>query len=274
MGSDPNEQGASRRWIITAVENSLRRLQTEQIDVYEIQRPDPDTDIEETLPADRPRPQRQGPRVGTSTMPASNLVEAHWVAERRGLERFRTEQPPYSILNRGIEREVLPVARQYGMGIPRPGDRSVRACSPAGSAAGRTTTSFARSSSRRSVMNGAWTRWRRLIPLAEEAGLSMPHLAMAFAISHPGVTCALLGAAPWSRLDELLAGVDIALSDDVLDWIDEIVPPGTDIGTLDQGYVPLAIEQTELRRCPLSRALRRLTRNLGPDRRAAANPGL
>jgi aryl-alcohol dehydrogenase-like predicted oxidoreductase len=118
MGADPNQQGASRRWITTAVENSLRRLQTDHIDVYQMHRLDPDTDIEETLSAltDLVR----GGKIrafGTSNMPASNLVEAHWVAERRGLQRFRTEQPPYSILNRGIEREVLPVAQQYGMGI-------------------------------------------------------------------------------------------------------------------------------------------------------------
>jgi aryl-alcohol dehydrogenase (NADP+) len=118
MGTDPNQQGASRRWIITAVENSLRRLQTDHIDVYQIHRPDPDTDIEETLSALTDLVRSGKIRVfGTSAMPASNLVEAHWVAERRGLERFRTDQPPYSILNRSIEREVLPVAQRYGMGI-------------------------------------------------------------------------------------------------------------------------------------------------------------
>jgi aryl-alcohol dehydrogenase-like predicted oxidoreductase len=118
MGTDPNQQGASRRWIMTAVENSLRRLQTDHIDVYQIQRPDPDTDIEETLSAMTDLVRSGKIRAfGSSTMPASNLVESHWVAERRGLERFRTEQPPYSILSRSIEREVLPVAQQYGMGI-------------------------------------------------------------------------------------------------------------------------------------------------------------
>src|SRR5580698_2283586 len=118
MGTDPNQQGASRRWIMAAVEDSLRRLQTDHIDVYQIHRPDPDTDIEETLSALTDLVRSGKIRVfGTSTMRASNLVQAQWVAERRGLERFRTEQPPYSILNRGIEREVLPVAQQYGMGI-------------------------------------------------------------------------------------------------------------------------------------------------------------
>jgi aryl-alcohol dehydrogenase-like predicted oxidoreductase len=252
MGTDPNQQGASRRWIITAVENSLRRLQTDHIDVYQIQRPDPDTDIEETLSALTDLVRNGKIRAfGTSTMPASNLVEAHWVAERRGLERFRTEQPPYSILNRGIERDVLPVAQQYGMGI--------LAWGPLGQ--GMLTGRVRRGQDNDVTRAKIFTAFRderrldaveRLIPLAEEAGLSMPHLAMAFAISHPGVTCALLGARTMEQLDDLLAGVDIALSDEVLDRIDEVVPPGTDVGTLDQAYVPPAIRQTELRRRPLS----------------------
>ena len=117
MGDDPNQQGASRRWIMTAVENSLRRLQTDHIDLYQLQRPDPDTDIEETLSALSDLIHSGKVRaIGSSTMPASDIVEAQWVAERRGLERFRTEQPPYSLLNRGIESEVLPVAQRYGMG--------------------------------------------------------------------------------------------------------------------------------------------------------------
>jgi aryl-alcohol dehydrogenase-like predicted oxidoreductase len=252
VGTDPNQQGASRRWIMTAVENSLRRLQTDHIDVYQIHRPDPGTDIEETLSAltDLLR----GGKIrafGTSTMPASNLVEAHWVAERRGLERFRTEQPPYSILNRSIEREVLPVAQQYGMGI--------LAWGPLGQ--GMLTGRVRRGQDNdviRARLLKAFSDDRRLdaveqlIPLAEEAGLSMPHLAMAFAISHPAVTSALLGPRTMGQLDDLLAGMDVVLPDEVLDRIDEIVPPGTDVGTLDQAYTPPAIQQTELRRRPLS----------------------
>src|SRR4051812_33010162 len=117
MGDDPNERGLSRRWIIAAVENSLRRLQTDHIDLYQIHRPDPAVDIEETLSALTDLIRSGKVRaIGSSTMPASDMVEAQWVSERRGLERFRTEQPTYSILNRGIEREVLPVAQRYGMG--------------------------------------------------------------------------------------------------------------------------------------------------------------
>jgi aryl-alcohol dehydrogenase-like predicted oxidoreductase len=251
MGADPNQQGASRRWIMTAVENSLRRLQTDHIDVYQIHRPDPHTDIEETLSAltDLVR----GGKIrafGTSGMPASDLVEAHWVAERRGLERFRTEQPPYSILNRGIEREVLPVAQQYGMGVLAWGPLGQ------GMLTGRVRRGQDNDVTRAKLFKAFSDEQRlaaveRLIPLAEEAGVSMPHLAMAFAISHPGITSALLGARTMEHLDDLLAGVDVVLSDDVLDRIDEIVPPGTDVGTLDQAYVPPAIQKTELRRRPL-----------------------
>ncbi len=134
IGDDPNHQGASRRWIMTAVENSLRRLRTDYIDLYQVHRPDPATDVEETLSALSDLIHSGKVRaVGTSAMPASDIVEAQWAAERRGLERFRTDQPPYSILSRGIEREVLPVAQRYGMGI-LVWVRSGRECSPAASA--------------------------------------------------------------------------------------------------------------------------------------------
>jgi aryl-alcohol dehydrogenase (NADP+) len=252
MGTDPNQQGASRRWIMTAIENSLRRLQTDHIDVYQIQRPDPDTDIEETLSAMTDLIRSGKVRaIGTSTMPASDIVEAQWVAERRGLERFRTEQPPYSILNRSIEREVLPVAQRYGMGVLVWG--------PLGQ--GMLTGRVRRGQDTdviRAKFHTAFRDERRLdvveqlIPLAQEAGLSMTHLAMAFAIAHPAVTSALLGARTMEQLDDLLAGLDVALTDDVLDRIDEIVPPGTDIGTLDQAYVPPAMQNTSLRRRPLN----------------------
>jgi aryl-alcohol dehydrogenase-like predicted oxidoreductase len=252
MGADPNQQGASRRWIITAVEDSLRRLQTDRIDVYQIHRPDPDTDIEETLAALTDLVRSGKIRAfGTSAMPASNLVEAHWVAERRCLQRFHTDQPPYSILNRSIEREVLPVAQRYGMGILVWGPLGQ------GMLTGRVRRGQDTDVRRAKIMN-AFTDERRLdaveqlVPLAADAGLSMPHLAMAFAISHPGVTSALLGARTMEQLDDLLAGMDTVLSDDVLDRIDEIVPPGTDIGSLDQAYVPPALERTQLRRRPLS----------------------
>src|ERR1041384_3154734 len=117
MGEDPNHQGNSRRWLVRALDDSLRRLRTDHVDLYQVHRPAPDTDVEETLSVLTDLMRAGKVRaIGSSTFPASDIVEAQWVAERRGLERFRTEQPPYSILNRGIEREVLPVCRRYGMG--------------------------------------------------------------------------------------------------------------------------------------------------------------
>jgi aryl-alcohol dehydrogenase-like predicted oxidoreductase len=250
MGDDPNRQGTSRRWIMTAVEESLRRLQTDHIDLYQIHRLDPATDIEETLSALSDLIHSGKVRaIGSSTTPASDIVEAQWVAERRGLERFRTEQPPYSILNRAIEREVLLVAQRYGMGTL-----------VWGPLAQGLLTGRVRKGERNDLRRGGLLRHlddeRRLdavealIALAQDAGLPMTHLAMAFAIAHPGVTSALIGPRTMEHLDDLLAGLDVALGDDILDRIDEIVPPGTDVGTLDQAYVPPGVGQPGLRRRP------------------------
>ena len=251
-GTDPNHRGGSRRWIVTAVENSLRRLQTDHIDLYQLQRPDPDTDLDETLSALTDLVRSGKIRAfGTSMLPASDLVRAHWTSERRGLEPLRTEQPPYSILNRGIEREVLPVAQQYGMGV--------LAWGPLGQ--GMLTGRVRRGQDTdviRARFNAVFGHEQRLAAVEELAGLAeeidvpMTHLAMAFAISHPGVTSALLGARTMAHLDDLLAGVDTVLPDDVLDRIDQIVPPGTEVGALDQAYVPPALVQTGLRRRPMA----------------------
>jgi aryl-alcohol dehydrogenase-like predicted oxidoreductase len=252
MGTDPNQQGSSRRWITTAVEGSLRRLQTDHIDVYQIQRPDPTTDIEETLSVLTDLVRAGKVRaIGSSTTPASDIVEAQYVAERRGLARFRTEQPPYSILNRGIEREVLPVTERFGMGTLVWGPFGQ------GLLTGRVRKGQ-ENTLRRARFSKHLTDERRidvveqLIPLAAEAGMPMTHLAMAFTIAHPGVTSALLGPRTMEHLDDLLAGVDVVLTDDLLDRIDEIVPPGTDVSALDQAYQPPALQDSSLRRRPLA----------------------
>ena len=251
MGDDPNERGISRRWIIAEVENSLRRLQTDYIDLYQIHRPDPTADIEETLSALTDLIRSGKVRaIGSSTMPASDMVEAQWASERRGLERFRTEQPTYSILSRGIEREVLPVAERYGMGT------LVWSPLAQGMLTGRIRKG-AQTDLRRAAYLKHLSDERRLdaveqiIPLAEKAGLPMTHLAMAFAIAHPGVTSAIIGPRTMEQLDDLLASVDVSLSDDILDRIDEIVPPGTDVGALDMAYQPPAIQRASLRRRPV-----------------------
>jgi aryl-alcohol dehydrogenase-like predicted oxidoreductase len=252
LGDDPNHQGASRRWIVAAAENSLRRLQTDYIDLYQLHRPDPATDIEETLSALSDLIRSGKVRaVGTSALPASDIVEAQWVAERRGLERFRTEQPPYSILSRGIEREVLPVAQRYGMGVVVWGPLGQ------GMLTGRVRRGQPSDLRRAQLLRHLTDERRidaveRLIPLAEQAGLPLTHLALAFAIAHPGVTSALLGPHTMEQLDDLLAAASVTLTDDILDQIDAIVPPGTDVGPLDQAYLPPAILEADLRRRPAS----------------------
>jgi aryl-alcohol dehydrogenase-like predicted oxidoreductase len=252
MGDDPNQRGNSRRWIMAEVENSLRRLETDYIDLYQIHRPDPDTDIEETLLAlsDLVRSGKVR-EIGSSTMPASDMVEAQWVSSRRGLVRFRTEQPPYSILDRGIESEVLPVAQRYGMGVI--------VWSPL--AQGLLTGRIRRGQPtdlRRATMFRHITDERRLdaveqiIPVAADAGLPMTHLAMAFAIAHPGVTSAIIGPRTMEQLDDLLASADVTLSDEILDKLDAIVTPGTDVSPLDMAYRPPAITSPDLRRRPVA----------------------
>ncbi|TWB29726.1 aldo/keto reductase [Nitrospirillum bahiense] len=252
MGEDPNQQGNSRRWITRALENSLRRLGTDHVDLYLIHRPAPDTDIEETLSVLTDLMRAGKVRaIGTSTFPASDIVEAQWVAERRGQARFRAEQPPYSILNRGIEREVLPVCERYGMGA------MVWSPLAMGMLTGRYRKGQAMPDSlraRRFPKQMADERRldavEQLMGVAAEAGLSLTHLAMAFAIAHRGVTAAILGPRTPAQFDDLLAGAEVSLSDEILDRIDAIVPPGIDLGVLTAMYDPPAIQKADLRRRP------------------------
>jgi aryl-alcohol dehydrogenase-like predicted oxidoreductase len=251
MGDDPNQRGSSRRWLTRAVEESLRRLQTDYIDLYQVHRPAPDTDIEETLSVLTDL-MRQGKvrAIGASTFPAADIVEAQWVAERRGLARFRTEQPPYSILNRSIEQDVLPACQRYGMGV--------MVWSPL--AKGMLTGKYRKDrpqpdSLRAKFMPKAMSHEasldvvEKLIPLAESAGISLMHMALAFVASHPAVTSAIIGPRTMEQLDGLLAGADVVLDDEILNLIDEIVPPGVDVAPLEgAAYIPPSIAQPTLRR--------------------------
>ncbi|SIO66566.1 aryl-alcohol dehydrogenase (NADP+) [Singulisphaera sp. GP187] len=254
MGDDPNMRGNSRRWLTRAVEDSLRRLGTDHIDLYQIHRPSPETDIEETLSALTDLMRAGKVRaIGSSTFPVSEIVEAQWVAERRGLARFRTEQPPYSILDRGIEREVLPACERYGMGA------MVWSPLAKGMLTGRYRKGHetpdgvrARYFPRQMADERKLDAVERLLPLAEEVGLSLTHMAMAFVMAHPGVTSAILGPRTMEHLDDLLAGANARLGDDVLDRIDQIVPPGTDVGMDEAKYNPPAIARAELRRRPIA----------------------
>jgi aryl-alcohol dehydrogenase (NADP+) len=250
MGEDPNMQGNSRRWITRAVEDSLRRLGTDYIDLYQVHRPSPDTDIEETLSALTDLMRAGKVRaIGSSTFPVSEIVEAQWVAERRGLARFRTEQPPYSILDRGIERDTLPTCQRYGMGVMvwSPLSKGMLTGKyrkgqplPNSPRAKYFTKQFSDERSLQAV--------EQLILLAQEAGLPLTHLALAFVTAHPGVTSAILGPRTMQHLDDLLAGAEVRLSDDVLDRIDQIVPPGIDVGLNEANYMPPALVRPELRR--------------------------
>jgi aryl-alcohol dehydrogenase-like predicted oxidoreductase len=252
---DPNMRGNSRRWIIGEVENSLRRLQTDWIDLYQVHRPEPETDVEETLSALTDL-QRQGKirAFGSSTFPAHEMVEAQWVAERRGLGRFVTEQPPYSILARGIEADVLPVAEKYRMGLI-----------PWSPLAGGWLTGRYRKGQDIPESHRAQRVPRRydlsipgnqakldaveeLALLAEEAGISLIHLALAFTLTHPAVTSPIIGPRTMEQLESQLGAVDVTLSIDILDRIDKIVPPGITLNREDSGYTPPGLREPFLRR--------------------------
>ncbi len=240
---DPNHRGASRRWITEAVEGSLRRLQTEWIDLYQVGVPDPRTDIDETLGALSDLVRAGKIRsFGTSKVPASQIVEAQWTAERRGHGRFRTEQPPYSMLTRAIEYDVLPTCLRHGMGViaysPLAGGwlsgkyRKGHEVGGPGSAA-RAQRFPAQYDAANPANAAKLDAADALGALAGEAGLTLVQMAVAFVIRHPAVTSAIIGPRTMEHLDGYLAADGIELSADVLDRIDEIVPPAVTINVAD-----------------------------------------
>jgi aryl-alcohol dehydrogenase-like predicted oxidoreductase len=249
MGTDPNQQGNSRRWLTRAIDDSLRRLQTDYIDLYMVHRPAPDTDIEETLSALTDLMRAGKIRtIGSSTFPVSEIVQAQWVADQRGLARMRAEQPPYSILNRSIEREVLPICQQYGMGVMVWSPLAMGMLTGRYRKGQQTYSARVKFNPKYMTDEGKLDAVEQLLVVAQDAGLSLTHMAMAFAIAHPGVTCANLGPRTMEQLDDLLAGAKVVLSDEILDKIDAIVPPATDVGPLHATYNPPAVTQVELRR--------------------------
>jgi aryl-alcohol dehydrogenase-like predicted oxidoreductase len=236
MGPDDNQRGGSPRWIKRAVEDSLRRLGTDYIDLYQMHRPDPGTAIEETLEALSDLVRAGKVRaVGSSTFPAELIVEAQWAADRNGLHRFRTEQPRYSILTRIIEGNVLPTAQRYGLGVLTYGPLSSGWLSGrADPASGHRATSAPGVFDLAIPANQArLAAVRELTSLAAQAGLPLSRLATAFVRSHPAVTSVLLGPRSPEQLTDLLAGADTVLDDAVLGRIDEIVPPGSEINPAD-----------------------------------------
>jgi aryl-alcohol dehydrogenase-like predicted oxidoreductase len=255
MGDAPNEFGNTRRWIVREVENSLRRLGTDWIDLYQIHRPEQDTDIDETLGALTDLVRAGKVRyLGSSTFPASQIVEAQWVAERRGRERFVCEQPPYSLLNRGVEADVLPTCLRHGMGViswsPLAG----------GWLSGRWRKGADDLSSRRSAI--VPRRYDLSLPgnqrkleaadalgnLADEVGMSLIEIALAFVIRHPAVTAAIIGPRTMEHLESQLPAAEVELSDELLDRIDEIVPPGVNANPTEHGWDNPALEPAARRR--------------------------
>jgi aryl-alcohol dehydrogenase-like predicted oxidoreductase len=254
MSQDPNMRGNSRRWIQREVDDSLRRLGTEWIDLYQVHRPDEAADIDDTLGALSDLVHAGKIRyAGSSTFPAEHIVEAQWVAERRGRERFRCEQPPYSILVREIERSVLPTCRRYGMGVipwsPLAGGYLTGryrkgADIPAGS---RLSTRNFEDERERAIHEQRIDVVEELLKVSADAGVSVTHLAIAFVLEHPAVSAAIIGPRTMEQLDDLLAGAGVRLDADVLDRIDEIVPPGTSIAGADP-WQPRALSRRERRR--------------------------
>jgi aryl-alcohol dehydrogenase-like predicted oxidoreductase len=257
MGDDPNEFGNSRRWIVREVENSLRRLGTDWIDLYQIHRPEHDTDIDETLGALTDLVRAGKVRyIGSSTFPPSQIVEAQWVAEKRGRERFVCEQPPYSMLIRGVEADVLPTCRRYGMGVipwsPLAGgwlsgryrkDQELPQSQRAARLPGRYDMSKPGNQRKLEAADA-------LARLADESGMTLIQMALAFVIRHPAVTAAIIGPRTMEHLDSQLAALEVELSGDVLDRIDEIVPPGTNVNPEDTGWQNPALTPEALRRAP------------------------
>ena len=255
MGDDPNEFGNSRRWITQEVERSLRRLRTDWIDLYQIHRPEQDTDIDETLGALTDLVRAGKVRyIGSSTFPASQIVEAQWVAEKRGRERFVCEQPPYSILVRAIEQDILPTCQRHGMGVISwsplaggwlSGRYRMGAEVPTSHRAERIPARYDLSlpgNQRKLEVADA------LALLAEEAGMTLVEMAVAFVLRHPAVTAAIVGPRTLEQLESQLPAAEAVLGDDVLERIDEIVPPGVNLNPADGGYQNPALAPAARRR--------------------------
>jgi aryl-alcohol dehydrogenase-like predicted oxidoreductase len=259
LGEDPSHRGTSRRWITRAVEDSLRRLGTDWIDLYQVHRLDPATDIDETLGALSDLVAAGKIRAfGASKVLASQIVEAQWTAERRRRERFRTEQPPYSLLDRSIEYDVLPTCLRYGMGvlvysplsggwlsgqyrkgqdIPGPGSAARRQ-----RFANRYDTSLPANALKLDAADA-------LGALAEEAGMTLIQMAIAFVTRHPAVTSAIIGPRTMAHLESYLAADEIHLSDDLLDRIDEIVPPAATLNITETPWLTPGRSAADRRRC-------------------------
>lgn len=254
MGDDPNAQGNSRRWIIAECENSLRRLGVEYIDLYQIHRPDESVDIDETLGALSDLVHAGKIRnFGSSTFPAEQIVEAQWVAQTRNRERFRTEQPPYSLLVRAIERDVLPTAQAYGMGVipwsPLAGGwLSGRFGKDKENVSRRAERMPARYDLGLPGNQAKLEAVTELAALADDAGLTLIEMSLAFVLEHPAISAAIIGPRTMEQLESQLNAPEVRLEESVLDRIDEIVAPGTNVSPTDTGWTPSVLANARKRR--------------------------
>ncbi|MHB8440323.1 MAG: aldo/keto reductase [Acidimicrobiales bacterium] len=259
MGADPNMAGNSRRWIVRAVEDSLRRLRTDWIDLYQVHRPDPTCDVDDTLGALSDLVHQGKVRaIGSSTFPADLIVEAQWVAERRGRERFECEQPPYSIFARAAEDRVLPACERYGMGViawsplnggwlggryrkgaPIPGE-------------GRPGRTPARFDATRAEVAAKLDAVEALVPIAQSVGIPLAHLALAFVLAHRAVTSAIIGPRTMEQMRAALGAAEVVLDDATLDAVDTVVAPGRNLDTSDGGWTSPSLADAWRRRRPLA----------------------
>jgi aryl-alcohol dehydrogenase-like predicted oxidoreductase len=255
LGEDPNSGGSSRRWIMRAVNDSLRRLRTDWIDLYQVHQPDHDTDIEATLGTlNDLLVQGKIRAFGHSNFPAHTIVEALWAADRRGLERFACEQPPYSMLQRGVEADVLPTCERYGLGVV------VWAPLHSGWLSGRyrkgrklPRSARAQRAPKRFDMTLATNQAKleaadALAKLADEAGVSLIHLALAFVANHPAVSAPIIGPRTMEHLESQLGAVDLVLNQELLDRVDQIVAPGFDFSLGDVPHPPPSLREPSRRR--------------------------
>jgi len=274
MGENINEHGSSRRWITQAVDDSLRRLKTDWIDLYQLHRPDPLTDLEESMGALTDLVRAGKVRyIGSCTFPGSMIAESHWIAEKRGYERFRCQQPPYSIFARGAEKDSLPTSTRYGMGVitwsplsggwltgryrhGEPFPKTTRGSIPAnrkraeGSQPVPARSLLGKPDPGDPIIRRKLDIIDSLLKLADGTGIPLVHLALAFVLNHPAVTSAIIGPRTIEQLEGQIDSVELKLSDEILDAIDQLVEPGSDVNPLgpEVGYQPPEITDAWRRR--------------------------
>jgi aryl-alcohol dehydrogenase-like predicted oxidoreductase len=229
QSDDVNDRGISRRHIIDACDASLRRLQTDWIDLYQLHRSNADTPIDETLRALDDLVHAGKVRyIGTSMFPGWQMVEALWVAKELGLNRFVCEQPAYHMLDRTAEREVIPAARSFGTAIipwgplcgglltgkyEREGGGEVGRWQDGKDNVGREATPL------------AWDTIDLVKKIAAEKGCSPSQVALAWCAAQPGVTAPIIGPRTYEQTVDNLAAVDVEITSDDVERIDALVPP-------------------------------------------------